>query len=313
MEAVFPNYYTLLKYVPSKFSFAYASILESLEKIVFDDEGRSKQLQETLLDQPGGRIKTMTKLIDLTCNLEPQDKKEFDFIPATTAVDKKYSAYIKAVDEKKKSPQELEALEDELYEEYKHERELDAINRCEHTKEVFRRRIRNTQPVWERILLSRDNKVDDECIAEFNNAREKGKDQIKSIIASCAWNKTNGTKLTREGEEFIAYIDEAMKTPEDYVKNKQEFEEKLRHLTDSLWEAQIYALHELYDSAEDGKILNDRKPQSFLDIMSDVMNLYSGKVFKRLNPFISIKLTLINLFSSNTEEEEQDKEQEEEQ
>ena len=310
MRSIFPNYYNLIKYMPVKYANAYFSILESLERIVFDEDGRAELLQENLLNKPGGRIKSMAKLIDVASNLEERDKRDFDFLPAVTAVDRKYSAYIKAVDEKQKSQQEIEALEDELYEEYKLEREDECMARCENEKKIFGRRIRNILPIWERILHTRGNKVDDEGIAEFNSSREKGKERLSFIIASCAQNKTNGTELSRVGEEFVSYIDEALKTPDDYVRNKEEFEEKLRHLTDILWKAQIYTLHELYESAEDGKALNDKKPQTFLDIMSDVMNLYSGKVFKRLNTFISIKLSVLNLFSSDTEEENnQDEEQ----
>ena len=233
---------------------------------------------DAMEDTYGGIPKSFDELVAGLKNIYKNyaDYKVFYDVSET---EKKMIAFHKAQDNKNTPPEELERLENEVWESFR----KDKLAKSTAKAEYFEKCRKNLLPKIDDV----ENATPEQHLKWH---RENGIGPIRSIVESCVNNKKNGEELKKVSEEVIALHKEACKSVEDYEKNKDALNAKFDEMLSVLWEAQINTLTELYEGAKDDMTIKTKDPENFLKIMSDVMQDKKYSVLWSLDKPVTVKM-----------------------
>ena len=105
--------------------------------------------------------------------------------------------------------------------------------------------------------------------------------------------KKKGDKISFKemADSVLADMRSFCKSIDELLKNKDDFEKKFSTFRELMTDGRAKALHKMYDEIEgDGQLRSNKTLQSFLDVMSDVMQKYKYRVMWRLDKPVAAKL-----------------------
>ena len=268
------------------------TLLDTLEVILGDLPTYDEDVREAFCSAneylKNGVPKSVEELIKRIKTVKPE-LKDAELKVESREVDLKLRAYYDACDEGKLSKEELEPMENELYEEYM--RSLGAEKQQE---------VENKKKEWKEDLLkfiptiNKDDKRDAQH--QLLNNRTNQLDLIEKMIQSCEDNGGNGEELKKEGAELTKLWRETTKDEESLNKNVEALKNKYDHVLDLLWDGQIQKFKEIQKDISENtgnkvKIeVSDEEPDSFLSIMGGVLKSKRKQMLFRLDLTTTIRV-----------------------
>ena len=267
-------------------------ILDALETIFvnlpdYDDASRNL----TLATDPvlkGGVPKSLNELKERIKKAHPECENA-ELVAESKEADRKLREYYDAVDGGTVLPDDLQTMEDALYQQYLKDIVPQKQKEFEKDKDEWKQDLLSFLPE-----IKKDDRRDAQQQLLMSRANQL--DIIENMILSCADNKLNGEELKKEGAELKKLWQEATKNEESLNNNMEALTKQYEKVLDLLWLGQIQTFKEIeagIDENADNKEkieVSDEEPDSFLCIMGGVLKKKRKDMLLRLDPTTSVKL-----------------------